>query len=77
MVPKLFKWEEKNNLSSGQLRGTVKVLISPGESIEHLASSQGMGERAIKLEELRQNCLAIAQEIRGRFGSGRVNVERD
>lgn len=33
-----------------------------------MASSQGMGERAIKLDELRQvlNCLAIAQEIRDR-----------
>lgn len=41
----------KNNLFSGQLWGTAKVLISPRESTEDLASGQGRGGWYIKLEE--------------------------
>ena len=35
--------KRENNLSSGQMWGTAKVLISPGESTEDLASGQGRG----------------------------------
>lgn len=69
----------KNNLSSGQMKGTAKVLISPGEGTEDLVNGQGSGgEEGRKLEGRGRSvyCLATTGEIWGGCGRRGARVGR-